>query len=160
MAVTLGALRLGKLDVAIGNLLGSNLCDVMILAVDDAVYVRRPLLADAAIMAVVMTGLLIIGLVMRPQERSARAELDQRGARGRLCHQCGAGLPRRRVKRHTRAHAKAYIVLQISALAPGASRAYARRAACFTTYPGFAAPQYAGRSAGAWRTGRASPPCW
>jgi cation:H+ antiporter len=59
---TLGALRLGKLDVAIGNLLGSNLCNVMILAVDDAVYVRRTLLADAAIMAVAMTGLLIIGL--------------------------------------------------------------------------------------------------
>ncbi|MBK8767791.1 MAG: hypothetical protein IPM01_25535 [Burkholderiaceae bacterium] len=74
MAVTLGALRIGALDMAIGNLLGSNLFNVAILAVDDAFYIRGPLLADAAsvhagtaVTALVMTGLVIIGLVMRPQ---------------------------------------------------------------------------------------------
>jgi cation:H+ antiporter len=79
MAVTLGALRLGALDMAIGNLLGSNLFNVLILAVDDASYVRGPLLADAApvhagtaVTALVMTGLVIIGLVMRPQGRTLR----------------------------------------------------------------------------------------
>jgi cation:H+ antiporter len=79
MAVTLGALRLGALDMAIGNLLGSNLFNVLILAVDDASYVRDPLLADAApvhagtaVTALVMTGLVIIGLVMRPQGRLLR----------------------------------------------------------------------------------------
>ncbi len=79
MAVTLGALRLGALDMAIGNLLGSNLFNVMILAVDDAFYVQGPLLADAAavhagtaVTALVMTGLVIIGLVMRPQGRTLR----------------------------------------------------------------------------------------
>ena len=79
MAVTLGALRLGALDMAIGNLLGSNLFNVMILAVDDAFYVRGPLLADAApvhagtaVTALVMSGLVIIGLVMRPQGRLLR----------------------------------------------------------------------------------------
>jgi cation:H+ antiporter len=79
MAVTLGALRLGALDMAIGNLLGSNLFNVMILAVDDVFYVRGPLLADAAavhagtaVAALVMTGLVIIGLVMRPQGRTLR----------------------------------------------------------------------------------------
>ena len=79
MAVTLGALRLGALDMAIGNLLGSNLFNVMILAVDDAFYVRGPLLAEAAqvhagtaVTALVMTGLVIIGLVMRPQGRTLR----------------------------------------------------------------------------------------
>ena len=79
MAVTLGALRLGALDMAIGNLLGSNLFNVLILAVDDASYVRGPLLADAApvhagtaVTALVMTGLVIIGLVMRPQGRLLR----------------------------------------------------------------------------------------
>jgi cation:H+ antiporter len=79
MAVTLGALRLGALDMALGNLLGSNLFNVTILAVDDACYVRGPLLADAApahagtaVTALVMTGLLIIGLVMRPQGRALR----------------------------------------------------------------------------------------
>jgi cation:H+ antiporter len=79
MAVTLGALRLGALDMAIGNLLGSNLFNVLILAVDDVFYVRGPLLADAAsvhagtaVAALVMTGLVIIGLVMRPQGRTLR----------------------------------------------------------------------------------------
>ncbi|WPH23507.1 sodium:calcium antiporter [Variovorax paradoxus] len=79
MAVTLGALRVGALDMAIGNLLGSNLFNVMILALDDAFYVRGPLLADAApvhagtaVSALVMTGLVIIGLVMRPQGRPLR----------------------------------------------------------------------------------------
>ncbi len=78
-AVTLGALRLGALDMAIGNLLGSNLFNVMILAVDDAFYVKGPLLADVApvhagtaVTAWVMTGLVIIGLVMRPQGRTLR----------------------------------------------------------------------------------------
>lgn len=79
MAVTFGALRLGALDMAIGNLLGSNLFNVTILAVDDLFYTRGPLLVDAApvhagtaVTAMVMTGLVMIGLVMRPQGRVLR----------------------------------------------------------------------------------------
>lgn len=79
MAVTVSALRLGALDMAIGNLLGSNLFNVMILAVDDVFYAPGPLLADAAavhagtaVTGVVMTGLVIVGLVMRPQGRVLR----------------------------------------------------------------------------------------
>lgn len=79
MAVTLAALRLGALDMAIGNLLGSNLFNVTILAMDDLVYTSGPLLTDAqpahagsAATALVMTGLVIIGLVMRPQGRVLR----------------------------------------------------------------------------------------
>ncbi len=79
MAVTLGALRVGALDMAIGNLLGSNLFNVTILAVDDLFYPTAPLLAVAApvhaitaITALVMTGLVMVGLVMRPQGRVLR----------------------------------------------------------------------------------------
>ena len=79
MAVTFGALRLGALDLAIGNLLGSNLFNVTILAVDDLFYTRGALLADAApvhaataVTAMVMTGLVMIGLVLRPQGRVLR----------------------------------------------------------------------------------------
>lgn len=79
MAVTVSALRLGALDMAIGNLLGSNLFNLTILAVDDLAYARGPLLADAApahagtaATALVMTGLVIVGLVMRPQGRVLR----------------------------------------------------------------------------------------
>jgi len=73
------ALRLGALDLAIANLLGSNLFNLVVLAVDDAAYLRGPLLADAApvhvgtaVAAMVMTGLVMIGLVMRPQGRALR----------------------------------------------------------------------------------------
>jgi cation:H+ antiporter len=65
--------------MAIGNLLGSNLFNVLILSVDDTFYVRGPLLAEAApvhagtaVTALVMTGLVIIGLVMRPQGQTLR----------------------------------------------------------------------------------------
>jgi cation:H+ antiporter len=79
MAVTLSALRLRALDMAIGNLLGSNLFNVTILAIDDLFYTAGPLLADAspvhagtAVAAVIMSGLVVIGLVMRPQGRVLR----------------------------------------------------------------------------------------
>jgi len=79
MAVTLSALRLRALDMAIGNLLGSNLFNVTILAIDDVFYTPGPLLADAspvhagtAVAAVIMSGLVVIGLVMRPQGRVLR----------------------------------------------------------------------------------------
>ncbi|MGL6110955.1 MAG: sodium:calcium antiporter [Rubrivivax sp.] len=76
LAVTLAALRLRALDLAIGNLLGSNLFNVVVLAVDDAAYLRGPLLVDVsaahvgtAVTAMTMTGLVLIGLVLRPQRR-------------------------------------------------------------------------------------------
>lgn len=65
--------------MAIGNLLGSNLFSVTILAVDDLFCTRGALLADAApvhagtaVTALVLTGLVMIGLVMRPQGRVLR----------------------------------------------------------------------------------------
>lgn len=79
IAVTLAVLRLRALDLAIANLLGSNLFNIAVLAVDDAAYLRGPLLADAApahagtaVAGMMMTGLVIIGLVMRPQGRVLR----------------------------------------------------------------------------------------
>jgi cation:H+ antiporter len=79
IAVTLSALRLRALDMAIGNLLGSNLFNVAILAVDDAAYVRGPLLADAApvhagsaMAASVMSGMVMIGLILRPKGQVLR----------------------------------------------------------------------------------------
>ena len=79
MAVTVAALRLGALDMAIGNLLGSNLFNVVILAVDDAAYTKGSLLAavgpahaGTAATALIMMGLVIAGLVMRPRGRVLR----------------------------------------------------------------------------------------
>ena len=75
-AVTISALRIGALDMAIANLLGSNLFDILILAVDDLFYVEGPLLAAVssshaitALTAVMMSALVIVGLIFRPQRR-------------------------------------------------------------------------------------------
>jgi cation:H+ antiporter len=76
-AVTISALRIGALDMAIANLLGSNLFDIIILAIDDLFYTKGPLLAhvDAshaltAFTAVMMSSLVVVGLIFRPQHRA------------------------------------------------------------------------------------------
>jgi cation:H+ antiporter len=75
-AVTVAAVRIGALDMAIGNLLGSNLFNIFILALDDAFYVRGSLLshvspehAVSALSAMMMTGVAIVGLLYRPRLR-------------------------------------------------------------------------------------------
>ena len=79
MVVTVAALRLGAIDMAIGNLFGSNLFDIAILAVDDLLYWPGPLLAHvspthavSAMSAMMMTGVAIIGLFYRPRTRVFR----------------------------------------------------------------------------------------
>ena len=76
LVVTISAFRLGAVDMAIGNLLGSNLFDVLILAVADLAYVRGPLLAAvspahaiSAFAAVIMSGVFIVALLYRPETR-------------------------------------------------------------------------------------------
>jgi cation:H+ antiporter len=76
LTVTVTAVRIGALDMAIGNLLGSNLFNLALLGLDDLLYLRGPLLAAvapaqalSAISAAVMAGALIIALVARPRAR-------------------------------------------------------------------------------------------
>jgi cation:H+ antiporter len=75
-AVTISALRIGAVDMAIANLLGSNLFNIAILAIDDLFYAPGPLLAAinpshaiTALTAVMMSALVIVGLIYRPQGR-------------------------------------------------------------------------------------------
>lgn len=76
LVVAVAAVRLGAVDMAMGNLLGSNLFNILILAVDDLAYLPGPLLADAdavhalsAFSALVMTGLVISALLLRARRR-------------------------------------------------------------------------------------------
>ncbi|SET64759.1 cation:H+ antiporter [Nitrosomonas marina] len=76
LAVTLAALRINALDMALANVLGSNLFNIAILAFNDLIYLRGSLFADispyhavSAFTAAVMTGLVIIGLVYRPRSQ-------------------------------------------------------------------------------------------
>jgi cation:H+ antiporter len=80
LAVTLSALRMGALDMAIGNLLGSNLFNVAIIAVDDLFYRPGVLLASVSPVhavtagsAITMTGLAMVGLFFKPGGRVMRA---------------------------------------------------------------------------------------
>ncbi|HWE20380.1 MAG TPA: hypothetical protein VG758_24920 [Hyphomicrobiaceae bacterium] len=75
-ASTLGALRAGAIDLAIGNLFGSNLFNILILAIDDLAYGKGPLLwsispshAVSGVASIIMTGAAIVGLFYRPTNR-------------------------------------------------------------------------------------------
>lgn len=75
-ASTLGALKARAVDLALGNLLGSNLFNILILAIDDIAYLDGPLLADVSpshavsgVSAMIMTGAAVVGLHYRPAMR-------------------------------------------------------------------------------------------
>lgn len=79
LVVTIAAVRIGALDMALANLFGSNLFDMLVLAIDDLLYLDGPLLAAVApihavtaVSAMVMTGTAIVGLLYRPPGRVLR----------------------------------------------------------------------------------------
>jgi len=74
IVTTFAAVRIGALDMAIGGVLGSNLFDVVIVAVDDLLYVRGPILADvspahaiSAASAIIMSACVVAALWVRPR---------------------------------------------------------------------------------------------
>jgi cation:H+ antiporter len=76
LVVTVAALRLGAVDMAIGNLFGSNLFNIGILAIDDIFFLPGSLFdsvstthAFSAFSAIMMTGAAVVGLLFRPQTR-------------------------------------------------------------------------------------------
>jgi len=76
IVVTVAALRLGALDLAIGNLFGSILFNLVILAIDDLFFLEGPLFshidpmhAVSAFSAIMMIGVAIVGLLYRPATR-------------------------------------------------------------------------------------------
>jgi len=76
LATTWGALRIGAIDMALGSLLGSNLFDVVILALDDFAYLPgaiyqqvSPIHAVTAITACMMSGAVVVALAYRPVSR-------------------------------------------------------------------------------------------
>lgn len=76
VVVSRAALRMGAVDLAVGNILGSNLFNIGILALDDIFYVKGPLLgqisgshAVTATAAMMMTAIMTIALVYRSPKR-------------------------------------------------------------------------------------------
>ncbi|VAV83108.1 hypothetical protein MNBD_DELTA01-165 [hydrothermal vent metagenome] len=75
VAVSIAAVRLGAQDMAIANMLGSNMFNIVILAIDDIFYTAGPLFSSVGennaltgVMAMVMTAVVVIGLAF-PRER-------------------------------------------------------------------------------------------
>jgi cation:H+ antiporter len=69
IAVSIAAVRMGSIDMAVGNLLGSNIFNIFILAIDDLFYTKGLLLQDASsvhlvsiLSTILMSAVVIIGL--------------------------------------------------------------------------------------------------
>ncbi len=76
LATTWAAVRMGAIDMAFANLLGSNLFNVLILALDDmalrsgSLYAQvSPMHAVSAMSATLMSGTVVVALVYRPASR-------------------------------------------------------------------------------------------
>lgn len=72
IAVSVAAVRMGSVDLAVGGLLGSNIFNILILAIDDLFYTKGHLLKDAsdinilsAFATILMSAIVIIGLTFR-----------------------------------------------------------------------------------------------
>lgn len=77
VVVSLSAVRIGAVDLAIGNLFGSNIFNILILAIDDIFLFKGPIFqhADPAhlvptLSAVAMTAIAIIGLTYRASKKT------------------------------------------------------------------------------------------
>lgn len=76
LVVSVSAIRIGAVDMAVSGLLGSNLFNIGILAVDDVFYTRGPILSHVskshvlpALSAIVMSAVTVIGVSMKPQKK-------------------------------------------------------------------------------------------
>lgn len=77
VVVSFAALRMGAVDLAVGNLFGSNLFNIAILAVDDVLYVKGALLSNiagshavTACAAIAMTAIAVVGLTYRASRKA------------------------------------------------------------------------------------------
>jgi cation:H+ antiporter len=76
VVVSVSAVRMEAIDMAIGNLFGSNIFNIFILALDDVFFIKGPLLAFvspsniiSALSAIAMTTIAIIGLTYRTEKK-------------------------------------------------------------------------------------------
>jgi cation:H+ antiporter len=86
VVVSLAAVKLDAVDLAIGNLFGSNIFNIFILALDDIFFVKGPLLSYvnsdhiiSALSAMSMISIAIIGLIFRPEKKRLFLAWDSMG---------------------------------------------------------------------------------
>lgn len=78
LVVSLSALKIGAVDMAVANIFGSNMFDIFILAIDDLFYTKGPLFMDVSpthaitgTTAVIMTAAAIAGLYAKREKKPA-----------------------------------------------------------------------------------------
>ncbi len=76
VVVSLSAIKMDAIDLAIGNLFGSNIFNILILAIDDVLFLKGPILFFAnqehiisALSAIAMTTVAVIGLTYRAEKK-------------------------------------------------------------------------------------------
>jgi len=86
VVVSIAAVKTGAVDLAIGNLFGSNVFNIFILALDDIFFLKGPLLSYAnpnhmisALSAIAMTTIAIIGLTYRAEKKRLFVAWDSMG---------------------------------------------------------------------------------
>lgn len=77
LVVSVSALKIGATDMAIANLFGSNMFNMVVLAVDDLFYLPGPILRDVSathavtgFMAMIMAGIAIVSLTYRLEKKT------------------------------------------------------------------------------------------
>ncbi|HEX5169181.1 MAG TPA: hypothetical protein VFW11_08390, partial [Cyclobacteriaceae bacterium] len=83
MAISLSAVRRGSVDIAVGNLFGSNIFNVFTLAIDDLFYTKGDLLKVASeshiisiFSTIIMTSVAVVGLTFRSSKKRFVLALD------------------------------------------------------------------------------------
>ena len=83
MAATFSAVRLGALDLAVGNVFGSNAFNMVVLLIMDAVYLRGPLLTMVSrdhlltvLLAVICLTLGLMAILSRARRRPAPVMIE------------------------------------------------------------------------------------
>jgi cation:H+ antiporter len=86
VVVSLAAVKMGAIELAIGNLLGSNLFNILILAIDDFFFIKGPILyyvdahhVNSALTAIAMTSLVCIGITYRSEKKPLLLPWDSIG---------------------------------------------------------------------------------
>jgi len=76
IVVSTAALKMGAVDMALGNIFGSNVFNIVILAVDDIFYTKGPLFSYisenhlvTAFASIIMTAIAVIGLTYRTSKK-------------------------------------------------------------------------------------------
>src|SRR4030043_1457739 len=86
VVVSISAVKIEAIDLAIGNLFGSNIFNILILAIDDIFFMKGPILSFvnpnhiiSALSAISMTTIAIVGLTYRAEKKKLLLAWDSIG---------------------------------------------------------------------------------